>query len=338
MTPLRKFFYFIAGFLTLVTLLQLPFAFAVSSVFGSPHNIDTALQQGGVYNNFIPLALDQTSKNTTDDSTKKLLADQGVKNAITSSVQPGDIQAASQSVITGFYAWLEGKTDQPQFTIDLTKPLDQATTKLSAYAQQRAAGLPACTLQQLQTIDINDPLSLPCLPPGVSSVQVGQQFTQQAKQQIDLLNNPVISSEKLQKEGNTKDLQNSQLPEAYRALHNNKWFVLGLAVILVSLLIFARRNRLAGIRIAGILLLVSAGLLAIFLLLFSIGKGHVHTDTTITEVVVNTVLSLVSQLVAVIRWFAFGYAILGVSALIAVKRLMPQPEPVAVPESPVINS
>lgn len=338
MTPIRKFFYFLAGFVAFISLVQLPFAFAVSSVFSTPDNIDTALKKGGVYDNVVPLTLEETSKKNNDANSQQILADPGFRDAIVSSVEPSDIQAASQSAIGGIFAWLQGKTNQPEFTIDLSKPANQAVEKLTAYAQQRAASLPPCTLQQLQTVDFqSDVLSIPCLPPGVSAAQIGQQFSDQTKQQVDLLRDPVIDSKQLLREGDTAQLQESQLPEFYQSLHSSKWFTLGLVVILVSLLIFARRDRLAGVRYVAILLLSAAGVLGIVLLMVWFAQKNVPvTDDKIAELVANTLLNLANQITSIVRWFVLGYAVVGIAALVAVRKFSHHEptHPIDTPNSP----
>lgn len=325
MSPLRKFFYNLAGVAAVLALIQLPYAFAISSVFSNPTNIDTALKTGGVYDNFVPLVLEDMSSKAQDESTKQLLGDQGIKDAITSSVQPGDIQTASQSIVTGVYAWLEGKTNKPEFTVDLSKPAAQATEKLAAHAEQRSASLPTCTLQQLQTVNFHDDLlSIPCLPPGVSPAQIGQRFRDQATQQIDLLKNPTITSAELLGQTNTAQLENSEVPEAYQNLHSSKWVTLMLVVILAVLLIFARRNRWAGARYVGIVLLVAAGILALAIIMYLFGKANVQaTDDKIAEIALNTVFNLAGQLTDIVRWFVLGYVVLGVAAIITVRKMTP---------------
>ncbi len=333
MTPIRKFFYYLAGFAAFLCLIQLPFAFAISSVLSSPDHIDSALKEGGVYDNAITIALDEAVKkqgenkqpgDVNKDEGKDLLADQGVKDAITSSVQPSDIQSASRSAIGGIFAWLQGKTAQPEFTIDLSEPANKAVENLAAYAQKRAAGLPACTVEQLRTVDQGDFLSIPCLPPGVSAAQVGQQVSEQAKNEVEFLKDPVIDSKELIKEEDAAQLRDSQAPVAYQALHNNKWVTLAVTVILVSLLIFARRDRWAGIRYVSILLLVVTVLLGIVLLASTVGKANIPVaNDKVAEAAVNTILNLASQIMSVVRWFVLGYAVLGVAGLIIGHKLKP---------------
>lgn len=338
MTPIRKFFYYLAGFVAFISLVQLPFAFAVSSVFSTPDNIDTALEEGGVYDNVVPLILEEASKQNNDATSQQIMADPGLKNAITSSVKSDDIQAASQSAIDGIFAWLQGKTDQPEFTIDLSKPANQAVEKLTMYAQQRAAGLPACTLQQLQTVDFqSDVLSIPCLPPGVSAAQIGQQFSDHAKQQIEILRDPVIDSKQLIREGDAGQLQESQLPEFYQSLHSSKWFTLTLVIFLISLLVFARRDRLAGIRYVAILLLTAAGVLGIALLMALFAQKNIPvTDDKIAELVAKTLLNLTNQIISIVRWFVLGYAVIGIATLVAVRKFGHHgpTHPITTPNSP----
>jgi hypothetical protein len=352
MTKIRKFFYYFAGFVAFLSLMQLPFAFAISSVFSSPDHIDTALKAGGVYDNAVSVALDEATKKQNDsdqqngdgNKEKDILSDQGIKDAITSSIQPSDVQSASRSAIGGIFAWLQGKTAEPEFTIDLSKPANQAVVNLGAYAQKRAAGLPACTVQQLQTVNFEDDLlSIPCLPPNISAAQVGQQFSTQAKQQVDLLQNPVIDSKKLLKDSDTNQLKDSPAPQVFQSLHNSKWFVLGVTLLLVALLVFARRDRLAGVRYVGILLLVVAGLLGFVLIMSLIGKSNVPVSADkVAEIATKTILNLMSQIMSVVKWFVLGYAILGVAALLFVRKVRPpvavQTETAPAHDSPVIAS
>lgn len=324
MTTLRKFLYYFTGFVTLMVLLQLPFAFAVSNVFNNPNNIDQVLEDGGVYKNFVALAL-QNVEDQGDENTKKLLADQKFKDAISSSIQPSDIQNSSKSVIDGVYAWLQGKTAQPEFTVDLTQPAERATAEIAAYAEERSSSLPACTLQQLQTVDFkSDLLSIPCVPPGVTSTQIGQQFADQAKDQVAFLKDPVISSDELLKESDISQADYADAPKAYQNLHESKWYNLVFAVVLIAALIFARRDRIAGVRFVGKLVLAAGLLLAFVLLLFLSGNSSTaDVDNKLGEVLVNTMMSLFGQLAMTIKWFTVGYLVLGVAGIFLAKRLTP---------------
>lgn len=336
MTKLRKFLYGFAVFITFLCLMQLPYSFAVSSILSSPDSIDQALEEGGVYDNAISLALDDVAKKNNDPNAQRLLADQGFKDAITSSVTPDDVQTAARSAFGGIFAWLQGKTSLPEFKIDLTEPAGRAVEKLGVYAEQRASNLPTCTIAQLQTINLQDNLlSLPCLPPGISASQVGQQFANQAKQDIDLLKDPIIDSEELFKEADTAQLQNGQVPAAYQASQNSKWVALALTLIFVSLLIFARRDRLAGVRVVGITLLVAAVLLGTTLLFARSAESFaVVSDDKAGEIALNTILSLINQIMDSIRWFALAYAVLGAVALVAVHKLKPKDPSVPTAQTP----
>jgi multisubunit Na+/H+ antiporter MnhG subunit len=231
---------------------------------------------------------------------------------------------------------LEGKTQQPEFKIDLSAPASRAVDNLGAYAQKRATSLPPCTVEQMRTINFQeDLLSIPCLPLGVTPAQVGLQFSQQAKQQVDILQNPVIDSKKLQENGDAQDFSNSNAPGVYQNLHNSKWLTLAVATIMVALLIFARRNRWAGFKVVGIVLLVVGGMLTLTVLAFTLGKGQAHADTKLNEVIINTLLNLASQFFGIVRWFTIGYIVAGVASLVAVRRFRPRHTPIEVPNNTV---
>lgn len=328
MTPLKKFVYYFTGFVAFAVLLQLPFGFAVSNVFSNPDNIDHVLEDGGVYKNVVDLAL-KNAQEQGDENTKKLLADEKIKEIITSSIQPGDVQSSSKSVIDGVYAWLEGKTSQPEFNIDLSKPAETAVTKLSAYAEERANSLPACTVQQLQSVDFqSDLLSIPCLPPGVTGAQIGQQFGAQAKDQVEFLRKPVISSQDALKEVDTTASEYTDAPKAYQNLHQSKWYNLLFGLILLALLIFARKNRIAGLGFASKLIFAAGLVLALVLLLFMSGSSTpADTDNKIGEVIISTLMSLFGQFAQTIKWFAAGYLLIGFGGIFLAKRLSPPAAP-----------
>lgn len=335
MTPLKKFLYYFTGFVAFIVLLQLPFAFAISNVFSNPDNVDQVLEDGGVYKNFVDLALLNVEERG-DENTKKILADDKVQEIIKSSVNPSDIQDSSKSVISGVYAWLEGKTAQPEFEINLAKPADTAVTKLSDYAEERANSLPACTLQQLQTVDFqSDVLSIPCLPPGVTGSQVGQQFSAQAKDQIAFLKDPVIPSSEVLKEVDTTSQEYTDAPKAYQNLHQSKWSTLLFALILIALLIFARRDRIAGMRFASkVVFAVGLVFALILLMLLSGDASAVDAENKLGEVVMSTVMSLFAQLASTLRWFAAAYLVLGVGGIVLAQRLTQPTDSVQTPEPP----
>ncbi len=338
MTTLRKILYYFTGFVTLAVLLQLPFAFAISNVFSNPNNIDQVLEDGGVYEGFVDIAL-QNAKEQGDDNTKKLLADPKVEDAVKSSIQPSDIQSSSKSVIDGIYAWLEGKTTQPEFTIDLSKPAEQAVTKLSDYAEERSSSLPPCTIQQLQTVDFqSDLLSIPCLPPGVTSSQIGQQFAQKTKEQVEFLKNPVITSKEALKETDVTSQEYTDAPKAYQNLHQSKWVNLIFALILVALLIFARRDRIAGIRFVSKIVLTAGVIIGLVLLLFLAGRSQpTNIDNELGRVIVDSILSFFGQIALTVKWFAVGYIILGIAGLFVAKRLTPEQPASPDNEPPVVT-
>lgn len=325
MTGIRKILYYFTGFIVFVTLLQLPFAFGVSNVFGDPDNIDQVLKDGGVYDNFVPIMLQDVEKNG-DEQAKKLLADKGFKDAISSSIQPNDIRDSSKSVIDGVYSWLEGKTAQPEFTIDLSAPAQKAVDGISAYAEQRSSKLPACTPQQLQTVDLtSDILSIPCLPPGLTSQQVGQQFASEAKSSIEVLKKPVITSKEVLKETDVTSQEYAEAPRAYQNLHSSKWTNLIFAMVLIAALILARRNRPAGIRFVGkIMLAAGLTLSAILLMLLYANSQPIPGDDELGKTVLRSLMSLFGQIAMTVKWFAAGYLIIGSAGMIIGKRLMPE--------------
>lgn len=326
MLVFKKFIYYAVGIITLLTLVQLPFAFATTAVLSNPEAVQTTLKDSGAYEKLVPIVIDNVSENSKDPQTKQLLADPKVKEAITSSIEPADVEKSAQSIISGIYAWLEGETKLPEFTVDLSRSSDELTQKLSAYAEEKSSNLPVCTIAQLQTVDFEkDVLSVPCLPTGISPAQIGQQFSEQAAQQFDFIKNPIIDGRTILKDTDIqKAEQDAALgPRLYDNLHNSRWYLLGLVMVLISLLVYVRRDKRAGIRNVGILF-INAGVITgvIALIIFFTDFTNKNSDQTVALLIAS--VSLIAEKIAeIIRWFSAGYIIAGLSILLYLKKSEP---------------
>lgn len=336
MTPLRKFFYGLAVILTGILLLQLPYAFATTSVLGDSKTIGAALEESGAYERFVPLVIEDLSKNSDDEQTRQILADKGVQDAINSSITKDDVKTSAQSIIDGVYAWLEGKTKTPVFSVDLSKSSEELKTKLSAYAEQRSASLPACTLEQLRTVNFeNNVLSIPCLPPGVTPTQIGQRFSQQATEEIDFLKNPVITNETVFKQSEAQQFEKDTAgaPRTYQNLQKNKWFTLALVIIMILLLILGRRNRMAGVKVVARTMIVVGIFLGLLWLLVSSTDTKNLQGSEVAKIALTGFLYIAERIMNIVKWFALGYIGLGVGTLVYLRRLNSESELVNEPVS-----
>lgn len=344
MSWLKRFIYYSTSGVFMLLLLALPVFFALTIVFSSPHTIQTALKQSGAYDQFVDLVLNNSAEEANDPQTEQLLNDPEIRNIAKQAFTAELLERSSNDFVQGMYDWLNGKTPEPQFTIDLTSAKTTLTEGLTTYAEERAAGLPACTAEQLQTLNLqSDLLNLPCLPPGVTPAEVGTQFSSQLLDDADFLDQPIITNQTLADQNNgqpiTANTQN--IPETYKTLQNMRWVLLGATIILGVLLILARRDRRAGLRHVAWALLGATAFLVIALLAYWYVFTKVGTSTATNEaqtIALDGARVILTKVNTAICWFAAVYAALGAGILLLLKYRFKVPEPAPSTNSDIASS
>jgi len=335
MSFIRRFFYYITSTVFRLLLLVVPVFFALTFVFSTPSSVQDALKQSGVYDQFVDLVLDASAKENKDAQAQELLNNADIRAIAKQAFNPELLERSSNNIVTGVFDWLNGKTPQPQFTLDLSSAKTTLTQKLSEFAEKRAAGLPTCTAAQLQTLDLSgNLLTIPCLPPGVTAAEIGTRFSDQLLTNADFLDKPVITNQTLTDQNNGKPITDNvqSVPEAYQAAQKIRWAVLGLLIILGLLLVFARRDRRAGLRHVAWALITTAVFLIIALLAYwyvfnKVGGSSATTDK-VQSMVLDGTKAIFVDLNKAISWFAVGYAVAGTATLLLLKYRFKEPEPI----------
>lgn len=335
MPILKKLLYILTSSVFHIVLLLLPVFFAITVVFSTPSNVTGALKESGVFDRFVDLVLDSSAENNNDEQTKQLLQNQDIRNIAKESFTPELLEKSTNDFVQSIYDWLEGKTPEPQFTIDLTAAKTSLTQNLSDYAEKRAASLPTCTIAQLQTIDVsNDLLNLPCLPPGLTAGQVGDRFSEQLLADSDFLEQPIITNQTLTEQNNgrplTADIQNA--PEQYQSIQQFRWLLIGAAIILGLLLILARHDRRAGVKHVARALISAAVLLVIAMLSYwyVFDKVTNQAKNEVQTMVFDGTTALLTDINHIIGWFAASYAAIGIAILLFLRYRWKEPETVIV--------
>jgi hypothetical protein len=343
MTFIRRVLYHSTGALHKLALLLLPLVFAVAVLASSPKYIEHALKQSRVYDQVVATVIDNSQKESDSKDTQQILADPGIKAAAQKSFTPSLLQSSAENVINGVFAWMQGKTAEPQFRIDLTNAKAELSKNVAAYAEKRANSLPTCTIQQLRQLNPNiDLLQIPCLPPGANVSALASQYSQKFLSDGDFLKDPVITNETIAKNNDGKPLseQLSAVPKAYSALMIAKWALLALALLLTALLIFARRNRKAGLLHVAWTFIGVATFLLIVLTIYWFVFAHAHSNQAATDMTqamwMDGAQSLMRDFNKVIILFSVGYLALGAGALTYLRfRFAPSPKSLA--NEPVVK-
>lgn len=323
MNFLKKLLYQGTGVLFKLLLLLVPIIFAVAIVLGTPKHIETALKESRVYDQIVGVIIDNSKKDVKDGDAQKVLEQPEIQAAAEKAFNPSVLQGASENFLVGIYAWLQGKTPEPHFSIDLTVPKNDLIQGVTDYAKKRADSLPVCTLQQLRQLTPDmDLLSVPCVPPGTNTQSVANQFAQEFQDGANFLDKPVITNETLPKNNNGKSIDEnlSAAPRAYAAVQTGKWVLLVAMAMLGALLIFGRHNRRAGIRHVAWGMIGVATFLVItqivYWFVFDKANKSGVTDTATQAMVLDGTKALIREFNKVLLWFIAGYSIVGVGLLV----------------------
>jgi hypothetical protein len=326
MNFLKKVLYQVTGALFKLLLVLIPVIFAAAVVFGTPKHIEAAIKESRVYDQIVGVIIDNSKTETTDATTKDVLAQPEIQATAEKAFNPTVIQSASENFIQGIYGWLQGKTTEPEFTIDLTGPRATLIQGVTDYAKKRADSLPVCTLQQLRLLSPNmDLLSLPCRPPGINTQQVADEFSQQFQDGADFLGDPVITNKTLTKNNNGVPISEKlgALPKAYKAMQIGQWVLLVLTVLLGLLLVLGRRNKIAGARhVAWAMIGVATFLIIsqiIYWFMFDKANQAKAGDTATQAMIIDGTKVLVHNFNQVLLWFSAAYAVIGVGLLVLLR-------------------
>jgi hypothetical protein len=313
----RKALLVLVGTALPILLFATAFDFGVLHVVGSPTPVKKILSDSGIYNSVVSSALDQAKKSSTGGS-EVSLTDPSIKKAAEDSFNPQVIQGSTEKVIDGVYDWLDGKTTQPDFNVDLSKVKTTFAQKVGQAAQTKAATLPACTTPPTTA----DPFAATCLPPGVTPAQVGEQAKNDVLSGQGFLEHPNITASSVKSSGNNQSVFDDKLkdtPKQYQRFKKTPLILAVLTVLAILAIIFLSVTRRRGLRHVGITMSV----VGIFMLLFAWGLNRVAVHNAIpkismdNKVLQSNVQHLATDLVHSVdkNYWVFGAIYLGLGVL-----------------------
>ncbi|MDZ7744443.1 MAG: hypothetical protein U5K77_01635 [Candidatus Saccharibacteria bacterium] len=300
MKAARKLGRILSAIVLKLSLVGFAVAFALLAVIGTPEPLKTSLGQSGVYS----AAVDSVIEASAEETDQSLPLDEpAIQQAARDAFNPWLLEQSAHRMIDGLYAWLEGDTDEIEFTIDLSDAKALFIERVADYAEQRVNNLRPCTQAeafQLAQQDSIDPFELDCRPPVVIS-QYRDDIIRELEQSEDFLDDPVITAESLaDQEGATTNEPWQEAPAAFQRL---QWmplatglFAFAAAVFLIAL----HANRRSGLRqvsmiifSTGVLVLISA-LVLDYLIRHNIAQGMLFDmqDTVLQGALVSTSVAL----------------------------------------------
>lgn len=255
---------------------------SLSLTIGKPGTLKRWLSSSGIYGKVVPAVLEESAKASKEpsDTSSISLSDPNIQKIAENVFTPTFIQQSSESAIDGTYTWLEGKTDKPQFNINVADAKAKFANGVGDYLRTRAASLPACKTIPTQF----DVLNATCIPRGLNVNSEIDKTVKDILNNKDFLPDPAVTADsiKTKEDGQEKPLYqtNNKLPQAYKWLHIAP-YILGVLVLLAGVgIIMLNEHHRKGLQKVMVSLFTTGGLLLLYTWLLSYGFSKAQTQLT----------------------------------------------------------
>lgn len=273
MSWIRRGVFEVLASLLLLMLLGTVFAISGNSALSHPEKMKTWFAQSGIYDQVVTNSINsaQNSVGTGADTTAISLKDPEVQKVARSVFSPQLVQQNVETFIDSNYLWLQGKTDTPNFRIDLTQTKQMFAQKAGQSVLAHLSSLTVCTpeqLAQLQTSGTINPLSVACRPANIDPQTEANKVTQQLSSG-PFIDQPVITAQTVGSNYATAGSRPyfeafSNAPQIYQ-ITKVLPYVLGFTTLLIigALVALSESRRVAARRIGFVFLLSGIILLII---------------------------------------------------------------------------
>ncbi|MDQ3123185.1 MAG: hypothetical protein M3Q14_00660 [bacterium] len=317
------------GFLAMVLFgssLGMAWADVAARTFRNREVVKEWLEESDFYDSITPAVLENVDIPKGENGDHLPIDDPKLQKKLNSVLDEKYLRDNTGTVLDGMYDWLEGNTDQPDFSINLGDTRRKLAAAIGDYAGERAADLPACKSIPKDT----NPLTLTCLPKGTSPKTVAASAEAELLKNKDFLSESTLTAEDLVGEGqeNPADSVNSSSGNSARSLYKLGGYgnlVLGAIALLSALgIIFLSSSRTIGMRRAGITLISSAVLLGITFGLMHVAPNRLNaylggqSDGTATQNLFARMFDVVvGDVRSILGWYSLIFALIGAGLIIS---------------------
>lgn len=215
------------------------------------------LRESNIYDNFVnavsETAEEQLGREEGDSNAEgeQRVDIEVLTNAAKTAFPPHILQTNVEAVLDGFYDWLEGRSEQLMFNLDLSEARKTFVDTVGSEALARAATLPACPAGQ--SVGEFDPLSASCLPVGMNIQTEVDRIKNELATSQDFLPDTQLSADdiKLDVDGQQKPLSEAfpDAPKWYGRISRLPWVLTGLAGLNILLILLLARPRKGALKI-----------------------------------------------------------------------------------------
>lgn len=319
---LKRFGRFLASNLLKLSLFSLALAGAGWMTLGTPVAIKDAADESNLYQAAVDNILEKAKQNAQNQNTQVPIDRPEIEQVAREAFPAELLSRNSTSIIDGFYGWLQGKTDEPKFSVDLTAAKQNFASGVADYAVRRYESLPPCTLAQLRGLNTEvDPFSVECRPPGLASASVRQEVLDKILSSPEFLadTNFTIDDLPADEQGRTVTENLSGAPDAYNTLRTLPWLLAIASAVLAAGVFFLGDTKLKGLRSLGITFLGTGLFLGIgaFLTTWAFEQVNSQPKEPFQESLLQASTSLMNTYNGNLLKFYAGYIAVGAVILLS---------------------
>jgi hypothetical protein len=317
--------------------------FGVLHIAGQPQGVKKILNDSDVYSSLIPDALAQSGQ-ISSSKTEIPLNQQVIQDAAKQAFTPQVLKQSSESAVDGIYHWLNGKSSQPDFRIELTQAKVSFADAVANAAGKQAASLPRCPSSGLPA-DF-DPFSATCLPRSVTIAEVTNQARNAVLTGKGFLEHPIITADSIKNNHGQSPFATNlkDLPSKFQKIKSTPIIFSLLALLSAVAIVFLSKSHRKAVKHLGFILVTVGILMLIFA--YALGWAVSNKLPASNLKVGNAVLEKDVKKVAVklgqtidknYWWFGGIYTVLGAAAIAEAiyYRRGPATEPIAAEAAPV---
>jgi hypothetical protein len=250
----RKGFVHVLALLLLVSLLAGAATFSIKNGLSQPEKIKDWLSDSRIYDKAVSAALSQAQADSAKTGDLPIALNSSIaQQAANQSFSVELVQDSTNSIIDANYAWLNGKSPKPEFSIDLSQQKKDFAEKIGQYVTDHLNSLPICNTGQLAQLQIPiNSLTVSCRPSTLDPKTEGTRIASEVEGSTSFLGTPVVTADSIggdlnsQSEPYYKKLD--QLPMAYQRLKIAPIVLALVAVVLAFGVAFIHPSRRKGYR------------------------------------------------------------------------------------------
>ncbi len=339
MQILRRLFVGFCATILLFALIGTAWSHIAAATILKRDTVKSWLSESNFYDNASQAVLEMANKSTKEGEQEQggvPLDDPKIQAIAKSAFTPAFLKENIEKVLDGTYAWLEGRADKPEFSVDLAPAKQKLAEGLAGYAVERGASLPVCTPEQMAALtgDI-DILSASCLPPGTDLNTLAADLQRQLLNDQQFMGDTSLSGDDITVTDNGQEVTLDNAPSfkyvqrAFKLAAMSPYLFAIAAILSALVIVFLSGNKLAGLRRTGVIFITAGVIVGLSYILINRGSNWLDQQAAELAGETNAAQSIASGMVqavyndigSLLLWYAIGFIVIGIAGIVTARML-----------------